>query len=170
MKSLIFKKLIFILIAFLSFIVFNVSGQEHEEEHYHLHDQHKYHLGFGIAGAYLTSEQSLAPGFHLHFLRQLGEEQNWGLGLGYETIIEENLHNSINLLTNWHPFKFLSFNAGPGLTFGRHDEEMEFSPAFHTEVVFEFDLNKIHIGPMAGFGIDKEESHFSVGIHVGLGF
>ncbi len=104
----------------------------------------------------------MAPGFHLHFLRQLGEEQKWGLGLGYEAIIDENVHSGINLLANWHPVKFLSFNAGPGLVFGKHDSESEILPAFHTEAVFEFDLNKIHIGPMVGFGIDKEESHFSV--------
>lgn len=160
----------FVFAIFMSAFVFSVSGQHHEEEHDHLHDQHKYHLGFGIAGAYLTSEQSLAPGFHLHFLRQLGEEQNWGIGLGYEAIIEENLHSSVNLLANYHPFDFLSFNAGPGLVFGKHDGETEILPAFHTEAVFEFTLGGIHIGPMLGFGIDREESHFSLGVHVGFGF
>jgi len=151
-------------------LILNVSGQEKEVNHTHVHDDHKYHLGFGVAGTYLTGEEGLAPGFHLHFIRQLGEEQHWGVGLGYEAIIEENLHSSINLLANYHPFDFLSFNAGPGLVFGNHDGETEILPAFHTEAVFEFDLNRIHIGPMAGFGIDKEESHFSIGVHVGFGF
>lgn len=170
MKFLFSNICITFLVVFFNFSSFNVFGQEHNNEHHHLHDQHKYHLGFGIAGAYLTAEQSLAPGFHLHFLRQIGEEKTWGFGLGYEAIIDEHMHNGINLLANWHPFDFLSFNAGPGLTFGKHEGTTEISPAFHTEAVFEFDLNKIHIGPMAGFGIDKEESHFSVGVHVGFGF
>jgi hypothetical protein len=56
------------------------------------------------------------------------------------------------------------------LVFGKHNGETEIFPAFHTEAAFEFNLGRIHIGPMAGFGIDKEESHFSVGVHVGLGF
>jgi hypothetical protein len=56
------------------------------------------------------------------------------------------------------------------LVFGIHNGETEIFPAFHTEAVFEFNLGGIHIAPMAGFGIDKEESHFSVGVHVGLGF
>lgn len=158
------------LIIFLTFFVSSVSGQHNEDDHYHLHDAHKYHLGFGIAGTYLTGEAALAPGFHAHFIRQLGEEKHWGIGLGYEAIIEENLHSSINLLANYHPFDFLSFIAGPGLVFGNHDGETEILPAFHTEAVFEFSLGGIHIGPMLGFGIDREESHFSLGVHVGFGF
>jgi hypothetical protein len=160
----------FVLIAFITVLVFKVSGQHTDDDHHHLHDSHKYHLGFGIAGTYLTNEAGLAPGFHVHFIRQLGHEKQWGIGLGYEAIIEENIHSSINLLTNWRPFDFLSFNAGPGLVFGSHDGETEILPAFHTEAVFEFNLGGIHIGPMAGFGIDKEESHFSLGVHVGFGF
>jgi len=170
LKSFQFKTGFLILIALLTYPVFNVTGQHTDDEHNHLHDSHKYHLGFGVAGTYLTSEEGLAPGFHLHFLRQLGQEQNWGVGLGYEAIIEENIHSSINLLTNWRPVDFLSLNAGPGLVFAKHDGEAEILTAFHTEVVFEFNLGGIHLGPMAGFGIDREESHFSVGVHVGFGF
>lgn len=170
MKSLYICKLSIILFCLFNFIIPEISGNERNDDHNHLHDQHKYHLGFGVAGAYLTNEQKIAPGFHLHLLRQLGKEQKWGLGLGYEAIFKDNLHSGINLLANWHPIKFLSFNAGPGLVFGKHDGESEILPAFHTEAVFEFDLNKLHIGPMAGFGIDSEELHFSVGVHVGFGF
>ena len=170
MKSFQVKTISFALSILLTFIAFSVSGQHNEEDHHHLHDSHKYHLGFGIAGTYLTGEAGLAPGFHIHFIRQLGEEKHWGIGLGYEAIIEENLHSSLNLLANYHPFDFLSFIAGPGLVFGNHDGETEILPAFHTEAVFEFNLGGIHIGPMLGFGIDREESHFSLGVHVGFGF
>lgn len=170
MKSFQSKMRFIVFVFFMSVFVIKVSGQHDDENHDHLHDHHKYHLGFGVAGAYLTGEDGLAPGFHVHFIRQLGEEQHWGIGLGYEAIIEENLHSSLNLLANYHPFDFLSFNAGPGLVFGNHDGETEILPAFHTEAVFEFNLGGIHIGPMAGFGIDREESHFSLGVHVGFGF
>jgi hypothetical protein len=171
MMSLFFiKNKSLILFIVLNLIFLSVSGQHDEHEHQHLHDFHKYHLGFGVAGAHVLSTNGISPGFHLHLLRQLGDERNWGIGLGYEAIVEENLHNGINLLANWHPVDFLSLNAGPGFTFGNHDEKIEVSPAFHTEVVFEFNVGNIHIGPMAGFGIDKEESHFSLGVHVGFGF
>jgi hypothetical protein len=160
-----------VLIVLMNVITTVVSGQHnHNEDHKHLHDNHKYHLGFGIAGTYLTVEQSVALGFHIHFLRQLGAEKKWGIGLGYESIIEENIHSSFNLLANYHPVDFLSLNAGPGLVFAKHEGKAEILPAFHTEAVFEFNLGGIHIGPMAGFGIDREESHFSLGVHLGFGF
>jgi len=158
MKSIRKNIIATICIFFLICVTISVAGQDIDDDQDHQHDVHKYHLGFGIAGAHLSGEEGLAPGFHLHFIRQLGESQNWGLGLGYEAIVEENLHSGINLLANYHPFDFLSFNAGPGLVFGKHNGESETLPAFHTEAVFEFDLHRIHIGPMAGFGIDKEES------------
>jgi len=170
LKSTLFKTVLFALVAFLNFITINISGQSVDHDHDHMHDVHKYHLGVGVAAIYLTNEQLLAPGIDLHLLRQLGDKQNWGLGLGYEIVIKENVHNNISLMGNFHPVKFLAINAGPGFTFGKHDGETEFSPALHAEAVFEFDLNKIHIGPVAGFGIDSEESHFSLGVHVGFGF
>jgi hypothetical protein len=170
MKSFQNKTGLIYFIVCLLFFSINVAGQEDEHDHDHLHDVHKYHLGVGIAGTYLTGEQLLAPGIDLHILRQLGEKQNWGMGLGYEIVFKENIHNNISLMGNVHPVKFLAINAGPGFTFGKHDNEMEFSPALHAEAVFEFDINKIHIGPVAGFGIDKEESHYSLGVHVGYGF
>jgi len=170
MRSFHNKTRFFVFVIFMSVFVIKASGQHKEENHIHLHDHHNYHLGVGVAGTYLTSEEGLAPGFHLHFIRQLGEEQHWGIGLGYEAIIEDNVHSSLNLLANYHPFDFLSFNAGPGLVFAKHDGETEILPAFHTEAVFEFNLGEIHLGPMLGFGIDREESHFSLGVHVGFGF
>jgi hypothetical protein len=170
MKFILSKITIYISVIFLNFLAISVSGQQLNIDHDHLHDNHKYHVGFGVAGTHLSGETGIAPGFHLHFIRQLGHEKHWGIGLGYEAIIEETLHNSFNLLANFRPFDFLSFIAGPGLVFGKHDGKTEILPAFHTEAVFEFNLGKIHLGPMIGFGIDKEESHFSVGLHVGIGF
>lgn len=159
------------LIIFLTAITTGVSGQQKQDhDHKHLHDDHDYHLGFGVAGTYLSVEQAVAPGFHIHFIRQLGHEKQWGIGLGYEAIIEENIHSSINLLANWRPFDFLSFIAGPGLVLAKHEGETEILPAFHTEAVFEFNVGGIHLGPMLGFGIDTEETHYSLGVHVGFGF
>lgn len=159
------------LIILLNLTTNVVSAQhQHDDGHKHLHDDHKYHLGFGIAGSYLSIEQAVAPGFHIHFIRQLGTEKKWGVGLGFESIIEENIHSNFNVLGNWHPVDFLSLNAGPGMVFAKHEGETEILPAFHAEAVFEFNVGGIHLGPMLGFGIDSEETHFSLGVHVGFGF
>lgn len=146
-------------------------AQTHDHDHdHHVHDQHKYHLGVGAAGSFLNIGDGMSPGFHIHLLRQMGEHRDWGMGIGFEAIAGENLHSSLNLLFNYHPIRFLSLNAGPGLVFEKHDGSSEILPAFHTEAVFEFDAGRFHIGPMVGFGIDPEDSHFSVGVHVGFGF
>jgi hypothetical protein len=155
---------LFLLFSFL------VSAQDHHSHEGHLHaDLHKYHIGFGVAATHIMSEPGLAPGVHVHVIRQLGHHNHWGLGLGYEGILDEHMHNSLNLLLNYHPLKHLSVNAGPGIVFSEHDGEHEISPGFHTEIIYEINLGKFHIGPMAGFGIDSEDTHFSVGVHVGIG-
>lgn len=51
-----------------------------------------------------------------------------------------------------------------------HDGHTAILPVFHTELVTEFNLWGVHIGPMAGFGMDRGDRHFSLGIHLGLGF
>ena len=147
------------------------TSQTHASHaHVHDHDTQNYHIGIGAAATYLNKEGHLAPGFHLHFIRQFGHYRQWGLGLGFETIADEHLHNGLNLLVNYRPLPYLSLITGPGMVFGKHDGETEILPGFHTEAVFEFNLRGLHVGPMIGYGIDKEESHFSVGLHIGIGF
>lgn len=177
---MLFTRFLFITIIFtgISFIaVSQNSGNSGDTEqtdrhkaHDHVHDSHNYHVGIGTAATYLNKEGHLVPGFHLHFIRQLGQHRQWGLGLGFETIVDEHLHNGLNLLLNYRPLSYLSLIAGPGLVFGEHDGETEILPGFHTEAVFEFNLRGLHIGPMIGYGADREDSHFSIGLHIGIGF
>ncbi len=146
------------------------SAQGHHNHENHMHDDaHKYHIGVGVATAHFKGEPGLSPAAHLHFIRQVGHSNHWGLGLGYEAIFDQHLHSGLNLLVNYHPLNRLSINAGPGIVFSEHKEHHEVNPSFHTEAVYEFNLNKIHIGPMAGFGFDKEDTHFSLGVHLGFG-
>lgn len=160
----------FCLSIFFIFLIFQGSAQHDYHEHNH-NDAHKNHLGIGGAGAYLPNEDVLAPGFHLHYIRQFGHEKQWGLGAGFETILDDHTHRGLNFLVNYRPIPFLSLNAGPGVVFAKHEgETTEVQPAFHTELVLEFDVFGVHAGPMIGFGIDPEETHFSAGIHIGLGF
>lgn len=133
-------------------------------------DPHDYHIGVGIAATQVKGEKGPAPGVHLHLLRQLGEHNRWGLGFGYEAILDEHVHNGFNLLLNYRPAHFISFVAGPGVVLANHEGRTELKPALHTEAVFEFNVGGLHMGPMIGFGTDREESHFSLGIHIGFGF
>lgn len=141
-------------------------GQAHD----HDHDDHKFHFGVGVIGAKLSDNKDITPGFHLHLIRHFGHENRWGIGVGYEALTQKPWHNGANLLFNYRPFSNLTLLAGPGMVIHKHDGETEILPGFHTEAVFEFNLWGVHVGPLIGYGIDKEESHFSAGIHIGLGF
>ena len=74
MSSTFEKNKSLLLFLVLNTIFLSVSGRH--DEHEHLHDFHKYHLGFGVAGAHIKSTNGISPGFHIHLLRQLGEEKN----------------------------------------------------------------------------------------------
>jgi hypothetical protein len=146
------------------------SQNNHTHSDGHAHDSHNYHFGAGIAASKILEENMWGPGFHLHLIRQFGHHNQWGLGLGYEAIAATHWHHGLSLPFNYRPARFLSLLAGPGIAIANHEGETEIFPAFHTEAVFEFNVRGVHIGPMIGYGLDTEDSHFSVGIHLGLGF
>ena len=163
------EKIIYLLVWF-SLLALDMKGQETGQPINNQDKKHKYHLGVGLAGTYLTGDQELSPGVDLHFVRQIGEKELWGIGIGYEAIFSENFHNGINLLVNYQPLNFLSVVAGPGMVIAKSKSETEVVPSFHCETVFEFDVKSIHLGPMIGFGIDPDDIHLAAGIHVGIGF
>lgn len=162
---------IFVIVFFFSCLPFFANGAKPlSDDHDHVHDLHNWHLGFGSALTKIKGEDKLAPGLHFHLIRQIGHERKFGIGLGYEAIVDKHSHNGLNLIFNVVPFDKLSFNISPGLTFTEHDNNAEIKPSGHLEVIYEIDFRKIHIGPMIGYGFDKEDSHFAAGIHVGFGF
>ncbi len=142
---------------------FAAFGQQVHEE------GHKYHIGIGASATKLSDETGLKPGVHLHLLRTISASGRWGVGVGYEGVKVESWHNGFNLLLNYRPVEFLSFNLGPGIVSEKTGDGREFKPAIHAESVIEFDVWKIHLGPMAGIGLDKEHKHISFGIHMGFG-
>ena len=40
----------------------------------------------------------------------------------------------------------------------------------HLEFCYEFEYKQYHIGPQFDIGIEGKESHYSVGIHLGIDF
>lgn len=171
MKRTNFTRIVWLIVFFLG-INLNINAQEnhnHNHTHHH-HDEHKYHFGIGAGFASFSGEKGLEPSLHIHLMRKLNTESNWSVGIGYEGIKgEETWHNGLNLLLNYRPFQIISFNAGPGIVYENHDGERELLPAFHAESVVEFTFSDIHLGPMIGFGVNKEHAHFSFGLHFGFG-
>jgi hypothetical protein len=158
------------LLLFIAFGFVSYAFADEPRKHDHRHDTHPFHLGFGTAITHIFNEPGIAPGFHLHLIRQFGNELRWGIGLGYEAIADEHLHNGLNLILNLQPVNRFSVNIAPGITLGRHDGKTEILPSGHLEAIYEFDIGKIHLGPMIGYGLDRNDSHVSFGLHIGLGF
>ena len=69
----------------------------------------------------------------------------------------------------YRPFGGLNIALLPGIVFEGY-KISELFPVIHTELSYDFELGKLHLGPLAGFAIGKEGYHVSSGIHLGFGF
>lgn len=155
------KYLTFIFLLFSSIAIF---AQHHD------HDHHLNHLGIGTGITSFISEDHSALGYHIHYMRRFNDHSPLSLGLGYEGIAGDHPHHSISALIGYSPFEGLSIKVGPGLTFVDEDGHNESSLSGHLELMYEFELGDFHLGPMIGYGNDGDESHATIGVHVGLGF
>jgi hypothetical protein len=156
-----------LLVAFI-LLVFNslkaqVSGeQEHDHEHHHVHE-----FGFSVAPVYFFKAAELSPSVHMHYVYNFPETK-WGMGLGYEHVFDDHKHNFVGLELEYRPVHPLTLSLSPGLTYeGEHPDEKNL--AVHFETVYEFELGRIHLGPLAEVAWHKEDFHFSVGVHFGIG-
>ncbi|MDA3928912.1 MAG: hypothetical protein PF541_08115 [Prolixibacteraceae bacterium] len=154
-----------LLVSFSCFAQFHHHKDHKEHEHYHI--ESKIGIGAATSFVYDMGEQEFAPGFHVHMLRVFNEK--FGAGIGYEGIIGDNYHQTLTAFGKFFLTDFLSVNVGPGLTLP-NKEHNEFSLSAHFELATAFDICDIHVGPMVGYGISTEDSHVSLGLHVGWHF
>lgn len=139
-------------------------GQEHED-HYHEHN-HNHEIGFSLAPVYFINEQELSLATHFHYSYYFPHTK-WGIGLGYEHIIDEHKHNFVGVELNYRPVHPLTLNISPGVAFeGTNWNERDF--ALHFETVYEFEFGSFHIGPVIELAYHPEDYHISLGIHIGL--
>jgi len=161
---------LFILLA-LAFI-FNpaIRAQDHEDDHEH--DQHhhlKNEIGIAVGAVYIFHEEIIAPGLHLHYTRMLpGKMHAFGLGLGFETVLDEHRHYTGAVMFQWRPVHAWWISAGPGITWFQESSESRFS--FHLETGYEFEVGKVHLGPMIEYAFVEDDQHFMLGIHLGIPF
>ena len=137
------QRIIFLSITILSFLL----GQE---EHDH-HDEHGHHkelsIAFGITPKHENENNKL--GVHIHYIKGLGNHSPYAFGL----------------------YRFesgYSIAYVPGLLFADEENAMQFTQ--HLEFCYEFEYKQYHIGPQFDIGIEGKESHYSVGIHLGIDF
>ncbi|KAF5060999.1 hypothetical protein DSECCO2_319810 [anaerobic digester metagenome] len=163
-------KILLLLIATLSCTpLLNAQEEKHSghDGHAHHHD-YRHEIGLVNSIAWFPGEDEQAYSLHLHYMYSLGNGR-FGIGAGYERIFDEHGHHWLGLAGSYRPLRHFSIILAPGMAIeDEHPYELRF--ATHLEVLYEFPLGPLHIGPVLSAGIDTQHHHFGAGLHIAIGF
>ena len=140
-----------------------------EIDHIHTHD-HNNEIGMAIGIVPGHEGESNNLGLHLHYIKGIGEHNDFGVGVSLETVFDEHQHNSISLIALYHFKNGLTIAYAPGILFVEHEYHSEVKFAQHFEIYYEFELEKFHIGPQFDIGLEDDEIHYMLGLHLGVDF
>ena len=177
-------KNIFFILLYIPF--FSFSQDQHSQ------DQHSNDCGFACTheneiaiGLGVIPSHDFALGFHAHYVKGIALENKLGLGLGFETILDEHTHNMYNLMCVYRFGSkingFLSVAYGAGILMSsegdheeheenddNHEEDITSSFAQHLEIVYELNhKQRFCYGPVLDIGLEKEGMHYMIGFHIG---
>ena len=102
MSSMILTKAIVIILT-TTVLSYNVQAQEEETTH-----SHKNEISVAAGIVPIISENKLTAGFHLHYVRGMGNTKKFGLGVSLETIIDEHKHYTLSIVFQYRFFEKLS--------------------------------------------------------------
>jgi len=159
---------------FVSLFISVVSAaQEHDHEHddddHHVHDLNPYEVGVSNGVVYNATEKEFAYVAHAHFIKLVGKNHLFGLGVGYERIFDEHQHNALNVIFHYRPGDHWAVNLAPGIVW-LSSEKKSAKPALHIEGLYEFETGRFHLGPIFGISFNPEDFHVSLGLHLAFGF
>jgi len=107
------KKILLILL-FIPFFSFS-QEEEHKGNSCGFACTHNNELAIGIG---VLPNHDFSVGFHAHYIKGIALDNKLGLGIGFETILEEHTHNSYNLMcvyrfgSNINGFLSIAYGAG----------------------------------------------------------
>ena len=125
-------------------------------------------MAIGIVPGHEGEDSNL--GLHLHYVKGLGEHNQFGIGLSLETILDEHKHNAISIIGTYHLKNGFTMGYAPGILFEEHEGNTETKFTHHLECYYEFELDKFHIGPQIDVGFEESEIHYMFGLHLGIDF
>jgi len=160
-------------ISLVSFSInYGYSQQNHEKEFNHKTHVHKHNneICTAVGIVVIPEENETALGFHLHYIKGVGQKNRLGIGIGLGTILEEHKHYTISLATHYRIYKGFIIGYAPGLLILKHDSNKDFNFAQHIEFNYEFELGNIHLGPTVEMDLANSIMHYMAGIHLGLDF
>ena len=154
------------------------AAQEHESE-VHAHDNtvdmsnshtgeghaHKLEIGFAPGLVYIPKEKEFTLGLHLHVVAAIGESR-WGLGGGLERLFDDHGHTTLSAVVQFRIFDPWSVVVAPGMTIS---DDAELAPSVHFETAYEFAFGNFHLGPSFEVAVDPNETHLTLGLHMGVG-
>ena len=149
----------------LSLLIISIVFTESEHNH-----TNEFGMAVGIVPGHDGEDDNL--GLHLHYVKGIGEHNDFGIGVSLETIFDEHKHNSISLIGTYHFDRGYTIAYAPGILFAEHESETgtetetEFTQ--HFEFYYEFELGNFHIGPQFDIGFEGNETHYMIGFHFGI--
>lgn len=136
---------------------------------YVIGEYYKHEIGAGMYPYKGTESDSYFVGFHVHYLYnyRMGK---FGVGVGYEKLFDNLDHQSAMAMLAYRPFRHMTAILGPGITSFQVSGEQLYNFSTHLELIYEWAWRNVHFGPSIEYTYDPDFSHYSIGLHVGLGF
>jgi len=141
-------------------------GQVDNESHH----EHFNEISVATGIVPLPAEDELTIGFHFHYVRGIGKDKRFGIGLGFETIVDEHKHYTFSVVAQYRIIAGWIIGYAPGLMIREEGDETLYQLAHHIETAYEFELGNFHIGPMAEVGLELIGVHYMLGVHFGMDF
>jgi len=167
-----------IILIFLISPLFCFSQHNHDDNH--SHEEHAHENEFAIGIGFIPKHEN-AIGIHSHYIKGVGLNNKLGLGISFETILDDHAHHSLSLISLYRfDFGITIAYAGGILRVSEedhnegyddgHEEETEYQFAQHIELAYEIPFGELHIGPQIDIGIEQEGIHYMFGVHLGIDF
>jgi len=160
----------FLSIAFVLLFNLSFAQSHHENENHDNHHHGDWEIGVGAGIVPLLDEKEVAFGVHLHLLRSIENIKGFRVGLGLENVFDEHNHFNTGIVFNYNLVKGLFVSFSPGYLIIHHENQVDKGFSSHFELNYEFEFNKIHIGPVLEYSLSKFDKHFMIGIHTGFSF
>lgn len=156
--------------AVVTLVPFDITRAADGHAH-HGHDLSGAELGLLFGAVHLEEEDEYAFGVHAHLLYPLGDCPVLGhvsAGPGIEYLFADEEHYALMLTLAVNPWRNLVLAVAPGVQWAEHDGEKEAEYATHVEASYVIPFKDIDIGPVVDYSWTRDESHYMIGIHIGI--
>lgn len=147
----------------------NFESFDYDDDHYH-----KFEVGIGSGLGYVLNEDVFAAVFHFHLIKSLGKKQKFSAGPGLEFFLDKHKHASVEFSFAYRPIHPLYIAVSPGISIplSKNNSEERSTPGYatHFEILYEFEFDHVHVGPMMEYAYAAEDQHFVLALHFGINF